>query len=212
MLALAPGSEPDRVAGGSAAQLARKAERPRTIGPGATRTLRPILARRGRSGVQSIPLEGIEGGVRPAPPQRISIPDAGVETVIDPVGTREGEIEVPELGRAGWFQGGPRPGEPGHAVLIGHLDTRRGPGLFARVPSVPVGAAVVVTDRRGEVHSYEVVGRTQVRKDRFPTSEVYGSASRPVLVLVTCGGPFREGRGYRDNVLLYARAASSISA
>lgn len=207
MLALAPDAEPDRVAGGSAAQLARKAERPRTIGPGATRTLRPILARRGRSGVQSIPLEGIEGGVRPAPPQRISIPDAGVETVIDPVGTREGEIEVPELGRAGWFQGGPRPGEPGRAVLIGHLDTRRGPGLFARVPSVPVGAAVVVTDRRGEVHSFEVVGRTQVRKDRFPTSEVYGSASRPVLVLVTCGGPYIEGRGYRDNVLLYARAA-----
>lgn len=207
MLALAPDAEPDRVAGGSAAQLARKAERPRTIGPGATRTLRPILARRGRSGVQSIPLEGIEGGVRPAPPQRISIPDAGVETVIDPVGTRKGEIEVPELGRAGWFQGGPRPGEPGRAVMIGHLDTRRGPGLFARVPSVPVGAAVVVTDRRGEVHSFEVVGRTQVRKDRFPTSEVYGSASRPVLVLVTCGGPYSEGRGYRDNVLLYARAA-----
>lgn len=207
MLALAPDAEPDRVAGASAAQLARKAERPRTIGPGATRTLRPILARRGRSGVQSIPLEGIEGGVRPAPPQRISIPDAGVETVIDPVGTRKGEIEVPELGRAGWFQGGPRPGEPGRAVMIGHLDTRRGPGLFARVPSVPVGAAVVVTDRRGEVHSFEVVGRTQVRKDRFPTSEVYGSASRPVLVLVTCGGPYSEGRGYRDNVLLYARAA-----
>jgi hypothetical protein len=26
-------------------------------------------------------------------------------------------------------------------------------------------------------------------------------------VLITCGGPFRPGRGYRDNVLLYARAA-----
>ena len=45
--------------------------------------------------MQAIPLEGIEGGVRPAPPQRIAIPDAGVETVIDPVGTRKGEIEVP---------------------------------------------------------------------------------------------------------------------
>ena len=46
-----------------------------------------------------------------------------------------------------------------------------------------------------------------MRKDRFPTAEVYGGASRPVLVLVTCGGPYTEGRGYRDNVLLYARAA-----
>jgi hypothetical protein len=91
--------------------------------------------------------------------------------------------------------------------MIGHLDTKRGPGLFARVPRVPIGAGIQITDRRGEVHSYEVVGRAQVRKDRFPTSEVYGSASSPVLVLVTCGGPYTEGRGYRDNILLYARAA-----
>jgi len=192
---------------GDPAALVRKAEARRTLGPRATNTLRPILAKRGRSGVQEIPLEGIEGGVRPAPPQRIAIPDAGVETVIDPVGTRKGEIEVPPLGRAGWFEGGPRPGEPGRAVVIGHLDTKRGPGLFARVPKVPVGAGVLITDRRGDTYPFEIVGRAQVRKDRFPTDEVYGSASRPVLVLVTCGGPYTEGRGYRDNVLLYARAA-----
>ena len=207
MLALADGQEEGTSTSGDPAALARKAERPRTLGPGTTSTLRPILARRGRSGVQSIPLEKIEGGVRPAPPQRIAIPDAGVETVIDPVGTRRGEIEVPPLGRAGWFEGGPRPGEIGRAVVIGHLDTKRGPGLFARVPSVRVGAGVRITDRRGEVYDYEVVGKAQVRKDRFPSSEVYGGAASPVLVLVTCGGPYVEGRGYRDNVLLYARAA-----
>lgn len=207
VLVLADDDEPPAGGDGSAAALARKAEAPRTLGPRATDTLRPILAKRGRSGVQEIPLEGIEGGVRPAPPQRIAIPDAGVETVIDPVSTRKGEIEVPPLGRAGWFDGGPRPGEPGRAVVIGHLDTKRGPGLFARVPRVPVGASVRITDRRGDVYSYEVVGRVQVRKDRFPTSEVYGASSRPVLVLVTCGGPYTEGRGYRDNVLLYARAS-----
>lgn len=208
VLALA-GDDDEPTTDGSrpAAELARKAETSRTLGPRATNTLRPILARRGHSGVQSIPLEGIEGGVRPAPPQRISIPEAGVETVVDPVGTRDGRIEVPPLGRAGWFDGGPRPGEPGRAVIIGHLDTKRGPGLFARVPRVPVGAGVRITDRRGEVHAYEVVGRAQVRKDRFPTSEVYGGASSPVLVIVTCGGPYTEGRGYRDNVLLYARAS-----
>ena len=205
MLALAEDDDPAPVNDRSPAELARRAEAQRTLGPRATQTLRPILARRGRSGVQEIPLEGIQGGVRPAPPQRIAIPAAGVETVVDPVGTRRGEIEVPPLGRAGWFDGGPRPGEVGRAVVIGHLDTKRGPGLFARVPKVPVGARVRITDRRGDVYSYEVVGRAQVRKDRFPTAEVYGAASRPVLVLVTCGGPYTEGRGYRDNVLLYAR-------
>jgi hypothetical protein len=46
-----------------------------------------------------------------------------------------------------------------------------------------------------------------VRKRRFPTEAVYGPSSNPVLVLVTCGGPFKKGRGYRDNVLVYARSA-----
>ncbi len=130
------GDDPTVGGDGSPAALVRKAEAPRTLGRRATNTLRPILAKRGHSGVQEIPLEGIEGGVRPAPPQRIAIPDAGVETVIDPVGTRKGQIEVPRVGRAGWFEGGPRPGEPGQAVIIGHLH-QRGPGLFARVPRCP---------------------------------------------------------------------------
>lgn len=92
-------------------------------------------------------------------------------------------------------------------MIIGHLDTQRGPGLFARVPSLTPGAQVDVTDRRGEVHAYQVVGRAQIPKDRFPTDEVYGGGDSPMLVLVTCGGPFVEGRGYRDNILVYARAA-----
>jgi hypothetical protein len=64
-----------------------------------------------------------------------------------------------------------------------------------------------VLDRRGQEHPYNVVGGAQVRKDRFPAKAVYGHADAPVLVLITCGGPFQPGRGYRDNVLLYARAA-----
>ena len=162
------------------AALAREAERPAHPGPRATARCGRSSPGAGAPACRTIPLEGIEGGVRPAPPQRISIPDAGVETVVDPVGTRRGEIEVPELGRAGWFEGGPRPGEAGRAVVIGHLDTKRGPGLFARVPAVPVGAEV--RDHRpprGGRTRYEVVGRAQVRKDRFPTAEVYGGRVAP---------------------------------
>ncbi len=89
-------------------------------------------------------------------------------------------------------------------MIIGHLDTNTGPGLFARVPHL-AGAVVAVTDRRGDVWDYRVVGAAQVRKNRFPAEEVYGGSARPVLVLITCGGPFTERKGYRDNVLVYAR-------
>jgi len=183
---------------------------PRALGARASRALRPVVATPGRSGVRGNDLEDLAGGVRPAVPDRIDIPAARVDTVVDSVGTvRGGAIRVPGLGRAGWYDGGPRPGEPGRAVIIGHLDTKRGPGLFARVPSLRTGEAIRITDRRGRLHSYRVVGRAQVRKDRFPTAAVYGGGGRSALVLVTCGGPYSERTGYRDNILVYARSAVS---
>jgi sortase (surface protein transpeptidase) len=113
---------------------------------------------------------------------------------------------VPPVGEAGWFDAGPRPGETGRAVVIGHLDTHDGPGLFAKVPSLSQGTRIDLLDRRGGVHLYSVVGTAQVSKKRFPSSAVYGASDAPVLVLITCGGRFQNDH-YRDNVLLYARAA-----
>jgi hypothetical protein len=187
-------------------RLAHAAE---TAGPSApgTRELRPILPLAGVAGVEPSPLEPLAGGIRPAPPARIAIPAAHVDAVVEAVSARKGGIEVPAIGRAGWFEAGPRPGEKGRSILIGHLDTKRGPGLFARVPELPPGTRISVTDRRGEVHDFNVVGGAEVRKDRFPARYVYGASDKPVLVLITCGGPYRPGKGYRDNVLLYARSA-----
>ena len=144
---------------------------------------------------------------RPAKPLRISIPGAGVAAPVDAVGVRDGALRVPAVGRAGWFESGPRPGEVGRTVIIGHLDTSSGPALFARVPDLKPGTPVSITDRSGEVHRYLVTRATQVSKSRFPTREVYGRADAPVLVLITCGGKFVQGSGYTDNILVYARAA-----
>lgn len=189
------------------AAAAAAAADPDDAPPGKLR-LRPIAPRAGVSGVGTQPLESLAGGIRPAPPERISIPAAGVHALVDGVEAHQGALRVPSIGRAGWWDGGPRPGESGRAVIIGHLDSDRGPGLFARVPSIRPGTEIAVTDARGGVHRYTAVGGAQVRKDRFPARYVYGGrAGSPSLVLITCGGPFRPGRGYRDNVLLYARAA-----
>jgi len=124
---------------------------------------------------------------------------------VESVAARRGVLRVPAVGVAGWYRGGPRPGEAGRAVVIGHLDTKTGPGLFARVARLAPGATVSITDARGDVWSYDVVGAAQVRKDDFPAEQVYGGSANPVLVLITCGGPFSKEEGYRDNVLVYAR-------
>jgi len=208
VLLTAGDSRPSVPTGPSAPALARLADLPplRVRIPPQPRSLNPVVPVEGRIGVRVNRLQKIAGGIRPAPPGRIRIPDADVDAGIQAVHARSDGIEVPPPGWAGWYAGGARPGEPGRAVVIGHFDTTDGPGVFERVPSLDRGERIDITDNRGTVYTYRVVGVTRVHKSRFPTRAVYGPSQHPVLVLVTCGGPYEAGH-YRDNVLVYARSA-----
>lgn len=184
---------PVQVPEGNAARLAHMAE------------LRPIVLHGRRTGLGTGPSGPLTTARRPAVPTSFAIPSLGVDASIDPVTATETGIEVPRIGRAGWFEAGPRPGEPGRAVLIGHLDGKTMPGVFQHVPELPNGAQIVVRDAAHGIHRYEVVGKLQVDKSRFPASAVYGPSERPVLVLITCGGIYVPGEGYSSNVIVYAR-------
>jgi hypothetical protein len=207
VLLTAGDGRPNVPTGPGAPALARLADLPPLRIPPQPRSLNPVVPVEGRQTVRVGRLERLTGGIRPAPPGRIRIPAAHVDAGIEPVQAHRDGLEIPPPGWAGWYSGGARPGEPGRAVVIGHFDTSEGAGVFERVPSLERGARIDVTDNRGAVHGYRVVGVTRVQKRRFPTRAVYGHARHPVLVLVTCGGPYVAGRGYRDNVLVYARSA-----
>jgi hypothetical protein len=190
-ISFAPTELPDA----DAARLARMAE------------LRPIVLTADHEvGLGSGPAGPMTNGARPAEPVSIAIPALHADIDIQPVSATATGLEVPEIGRAGWFDAGPRPGEPGRTVLIGHLDGLNEPGVFEHVPALAAGSPIVVRDADGGVHEYEVTGKTQVPKSAFPASEVYGKSDVPVLVLITCGGAYEPGVGYSDNVLVYARA------
>jgi len=141
-----------------------------------------------------------------APPARVSIPAIGASGPVDAVGVRHGALVIPAPGRAGWWRGGPRPGESGRAVLVSHVDSRDGPALFFRLRELERGARVLVRDWRGGLHRFSVTHRMEVAKSRFPVGAVFRPASSArELVLITCGGPF-DGHHYRDNVILVARS------
>ena len=186
--------------------LAREAARP--PGEDGLPRLVPVVERGGKPRLAAHGAPPATAASRPARPFWISIPAAGVESPVDAVGSTPNGITLPDTGRTGWWQGGPRPGEDGRAVIVGHLDSLDGPDVFAKAPELGKGDAIEVRDHSGRTHRYAVVGVTRVRKAEFPTADVYGPAPRPVLVLVTCGGPYDESIGhYRDNVLIYARAS-----
>ena len=120
---------------------------------------------------------------------------------LDPAGAL---VPPTDYGQAGWYGGGPAPGDTGPAVLAGHLDSRA-----ARRSSPGSASCGPATGSRCGVATgwlpFRVTGSLRTRKDRFPTAVVYGPTPGPELRLVTCGGDFdRRPATTGDNVVVFA--------
>jgi hypothetical protein len=136
---------------------------------------------------------------------RIQVQAALVELDLDD----DGRLEVPaDPDVAGWYVRGPRPGGTGPAVIVGHVDSRRGPAVFHRLPELAPGDEVVVHLADGEEVRFEVQRLERWPKDAFPTDAVYREAEGAELRLITCGGVFdQRTRRYEDNVIVFASAS-----
>jgi Sortase domain len=147
-------------------------------------------------------------GYRATPvPVRLEIDRIGVSTGLERLGrARDGTVEVPsEWGVAGWYAGGTRPGDPGSAVILGHVDSKSGPAVFYRLRELRPGDLVEVVQAGGARVRFAVERTEQVDKRRFPTADVYYPTLTPMLRLVTCGGSFDPATGhYRSNLIVYA--------
>jgi hypothetical protein len=142
-----------------------------------------------------------------AEPVRLRIPVLGVDSGLQQLGLQaDGTIAVPgRVEVAGWYRLGARPGQPGPAVILGHVDSKTGPGIFAGLSGVPVGTLVIVERADRSAVTFRITEVSRVPKAAFPTGAVYAPTLDPTLRLVTCGGDFDQSRGsYRDNVIAFA--------
>jgi sortase (surface protein transpeptidase) len=147
-------------------------------------------------------------GYRATPmPVRVEIPSIGVASSLDRLGRApDGTVEVPrDWEVAGWYAPGPRPGDPGSAVILGHVDSKGGPAVFYRLRQLRRGDQIKIGRADGSAVRFIVQRTQQYPKDRFPTDEVYYPTLTPTLRLVTCGGDFDAAAGhYRSNVIVFA--------
>jgi sortase (surface protein transpeptidase) len=146
-----------------------------------------------------------------ARPVTVRIPALDVEAPMVALGLDDdGALEAPaDYRQAGWYALGPRPGEPGPAVVAAHVDSTTGPAPFYRLGAVGPGTDVVVDYDDGSSVSFTTTRTEQHPKEAFPTEEVYGPTDGAELRLITCGGAFDRERGhYRDNVVVWAIARS----
>ena len=136
---------------------------------------------------QAGPADGLEAarrfhstrGFRATPvPVRLEIPRIGVATGLQRLGrATDGTVEVPsgpgKWDMAGWYDGGTRPGDPGSAVILGHVDSTSGPAVFYRLRELRRGDRVEVVRAGGSRSRFTVERVEQYDKRRFPTAEVY---------------------------------------
>ncbi|MGD0606860.1 MAG: class F sortase [Streptosporangiaceae bacterium] len=178
-----------------------------------TQAMRPVAA-----GVNALPAPT---GPIVAPPQSaaaapvaspvsLTIPLIGVKTSLITLGLQsDGALQVPSTTSvAGWYTGSPRPGAIGSAIIVGHIDSVSGPGVFYRLSELRRGNQVYVRRADGTMVLFRVTEIQTYPKNQFPTQTVYGPTPDAELRLITCGGAFDPSTGhYLSNVVVYATEA-----
>ena len=143
-------------------------------------------------------------------PTSLYIPRINVRAKIISLGlTRSGAAAVPPLSSpflTSWYDRGPTPGQPGTAVILGHVDSGRvGPAVFYDLGDLRPGDLIYVTAEDRQTAAFRVYSAALYLKADFPARTVYSYTSWPTLRLITCGGEFDKATGhYLGNIVVFA--------
>lgn len=153
------------------------------------------------------------------PPASIDVPAIGAHSSLVPLGLKaDGSLDVPDVKhpqQASYFcvvdidpgkvcSNGVVPGQPGPAVVVGHIDGAKQKGVFYSLPKVKVGDTATITEADGKVLTFSAYRVLNIAKTQFPASVVYGDTVGPELRLISCTGEFIGGQmGYANNIIIF---------
>ena len=148
-------------------------------------------------------------------PVSLRIPAMGVSVSLSQLGLNADKSpEVPaKYQEPGWFKLGPAPGMMGSAVILGHVDDKKGPAVFYKLGTLKAGDKVDVSLANGSVAHFAVKSVETFLKAQFPSQKVYGPHGVRGLQLVTCGGDFDKASGhYLSNIVAFTTLVSTTPA
>ena len=119
-----------------------------------------------------------------------------------------GRLEPPpaaDVNLVGWHAKGASPGEPGTAIIAGHVDTKTSAAVFVNLGELEEGDVFHVDRADGRRASFVVDSVETFEKDNFPNRRVYDDTARPEVRLITCAGDYdRSAKDYTDNLVVFA--------
>jgi LPXTG-site transpeptidase (sortase) family protein len=142
-------------------------------------------------------------------PVRLLIPKISVDAPFTDLAIGpKGRLEPPpahDVNLVGWHAKGVSPGEPGTAIIAGHVDTATSAAVFVNLGELEEGDVFHVDRADGRRASFVVDSVETFDKDSFPSRRVYDDTARPEVRLITCAGDYdRTARDYTDNLVVFA--------
>lgn len=134
-------------------------------------------------------------GVRPSirvvdpTPARLVIPSISVNATVEARGldsTRNMETPA-DFHDVAWYRLGPRPGEPGDALINGHVNWWTGDAVFTRLANLRPGDEISVIRADGVEVKFHVTGSQTVAANARVAS-LFAPGITPTLTLITCAG------------------------
>lgn len=95
---------------------------------------------------------------------------------------------------AAWLEEGPSPGEPGNAIINGHIRWKKVAGVFSVLKDMAPGEKLAVTYDDGSVMYFAVESMDIFTIDDWP-SWVMEQSSDTRMTLITCHGEWNRSRG-----------------
>jgi len=122
-------------------------------------------------------------------PARLEISKIGVNARVEARGLDAGRnmLTPKDFHDVAWYNLGPLPGQPGNALMNGHVDWWTGSAVFTRLSQLRPGDIITVVRGDGIRLSFKVTGRRVVTADARVAS-LFAPSRVASLTLITCTG------------------------
>lgn len=141
-------------------------------------------------------------------PSRLHIPSIKLDATVVPVGILDnGQMDVPQSSDiVGILAPNIMPGEPGTAIMAGHVDSKTGPAIFYPLKKLKPGDQVLISNEAGQNLVFQVTSIESYLTSEAPLDKIFGDTDQSLLNLITCTGKYNRKLGtHEKRLVVYTR-------
>ena len=140
-------------------------------------------------------------------PVRIIIPKINIDATIESVGlTSQKAVGVPKGPvNVAWFDLGPRPGDKGSAIIVGHSGWKDSkPAVFDSLSKLSLGDKLYVVDEKGATTTFVVQGSQRYDPNADAPKVFISNDGKTHLNLITCEGVWdKVSKSYSKRLVVF---------